>query len=146
MVVCLGSIAVVRFELCRVCALASWMIGANVQCKLFVALQLEVVHHFIERWADGRSSGDETPVTFRATKTPKPLLLNPDQLPAHGLLFRCAPSLSDCTKPFTRSGRSGKCVRGRAKFKCANFGWSVGRPTYMEGFCCAHTDFRSCGE
>jgi hypothetical protein len=75
------------------------MIGANVQCKLFVALQLEVVHHFIERWADGRSSGDEAPVTFRATKTPKPFFLNPDQLPAHGLLFRCAQALSDCTKP-----------------------------------------------
>jgi hypothetical protein len=75
------------------------MIGANVQCKLFVALQLEVVHHFIERWADGRSSGDETPVTFRATKTPKPLLLNPDQLPAHGLLSHSAPTFSDCSNP-----------------------------------------------
>ena len=101
MAVYLGSILMVRFELFRGCALASWMIGANVQCKLFVALQLEVAHHFIERCAGRRSSGSETPATFRTTKTPKPLLLNPHQLPAHGLLSRCAPTLSDCM-PGTR--------------------------------------------
>ena len=28
--------------------LALRVIGANMQCKLFVALQLEVAHHFIE--------------------------------------------------------------------------------------------------
>jgi hypothetical protein len=75
---------VARFELSRVCALASWVIGANMQCKLFVALQLEVEHHFIERCAGGRSRSFEAPTTFRATKTPKTLLLNPYQLPTHG--------------------------------------------------------------
>jgi hypothetical protein len=52
--------------------------------KLFVALQLEVSHHFTERRAGRRSSWLEPPATFRTTKTPKTLLLNPHQLPAHG--------------------------------------------------------------
>ena len=52
--------------------------------KLFVALQLEVSHHFIERRAGRRSSRLEPPATFRTTKTPKMLLLNPYQLPVHG--------------------------------------------------------------
>ena len=60
------------------------VIGANMGRKLFVALQLEVSHHFIERRAGRRSSRLEPPATFRTTKTPKTLLLNPNQLPAHG--------------------------------------------------------------
>ncbi len=106
-----GSIAVVRSELFRVCALASGMIGANMQRELFVALQLEVVHQLIEGCAGGRSSGSEAPVTFRAAKTPKPLLLNPYQLPAHGLLSRCAPTLSDRGKPSPGLGVPGKCIK-----------------------------------
>ena|ERR1700674_5255131 len=35
------------------CTPGSWVIGANMQCKRFVALQLEVAHHFIERCAGG---------------------------------------------------------------------------------------------
>jgi hypothetical protein len=42
---------VVRFELAGVCALDSRVIGAHVRGKLFVALQLEVAHHFVERCA-----------------------------------------------------------------------------------------------
>jgi len=95
----LGSILVVRVELVGVCVLGPWVIGANMQVKLFVALQLEVAHHFIERCSGRRSSRSEAPATFRTTKTPKPLLLNPYQLPAHGLFSRCAPTLSDCRKP-----------------------------------------------
>jgi hypothetical protein len=76
-------------------ALGSWVIGANMQCKLSVALQLEVAHHFIERCAGERSRRFELPATFGATKTPKTRLLNPHQLPAHGCLWRCAPSSSD---------------------------------------------------
>jgi hypothetical protein len=91
-----GPIVVVRFESFGVCALGSCVIGANMQCKLFVALQLEVAHHFIERCSGRCSSRSEAPATFRATKTPKPLLLNPYQLPVHGLLSRCALTLSDC--------------------------------------------------
>jgi len=68
------------------------VIGANMGSKLFVALQLEVAHHFIERCAGGRARRFEPPATFRATKTPKTLLLNPYQLPAHGRLCRCAPT------------------------------------------------------
>ena len=63
--------------------------------KFFVALQLEVAHHFIETCAWGRTGGFELPATFRATKTHKTLLLNPIQLPAHALC-RCS-LLSDCT-------------------------------------------------
>jgi hypothetical protein len=65
-----------------------------MQCKLLVALQLEVVHHFIERCAGGRTSRVEPPATFRATKTAKTLLFNPHQFPAHDRLCRCAPSPS----------------------------------------------------
>jgi hypothetical protein len=68
------------------------VIGANMGCKLFVALQLEVAHHFIERCAGGPTGRFEAPATLGATKTPKTLLLNPHQLPAHGRLRRCAPT------------------------------------------------------
>jgi hypothetical protein len=68
------------------------VIGANMGCKLFVALELEVAHHFIERFAGGRTRGFEPPATFGATKTLKTLLLNPYQLPAHCRLYRHAPT------------------------------------------------------
>jgi hypothetical protein len=66
------------------------VIGANMGCKLFVTLQLEVAHHVIERCAGGSISRFKTPATFGATKTPKKRLLNPYQLSAHGRLCRCA--------------------------------------------------------
>ena len=66
------------------------VIRANMGFKLFVALQLEVAHHFIERSAFRRAGRFEPPSTFGATKTPKTLQLNPYQLPAHGCLCRCA--------------------------------------------------------
>jgi hypothetical protein len=53
------------------------VLGANMGYKLFVALQLEVAHHFIERLAGGRTGGFEPPATFGATKTLKTLFLNP---------------------------------------------------------------------
>ena len=68
-----------------------WVIGANMQRERFVALQLEVAHHFIERSAAGRTRRLEPPTTFGATKTPKTLLLNPYQLPAHGEQILQAP-------------------------------------------------------
>ena len=77
------------------CAPGPWVIGANMQCKSFVALQLEVALHFIERCAGEPTGGFEPPATFRTTKTPKTLLVNPYQLPAHGRLGRCAQTLSD---------------------------------------------------
>jgi hypothetical protein len=113
-------------------------------CKLFVALQLEVAHQFIERFAGGRTRGFEPPATFGATKTLKTLLLNPYQLPAHGHLCRCAPTSTrllsrdetfwfaikrllsqrrpaDCSKKnVTRSGRGGRCIKRWAKFTWAN--------------------------
>jgi hypothetical protein len=62
----------------------SGVIVANMGCELFVALQLEVAHHFSERRAGRRSRRFEPPATFGATKTPKTLLLDPYQFPAHG--------------------------------------------------------------
>jgi hypothetical protein len=64
--------------------LGSWVIPANVRRKLFVALRLEVAHHFIEGSAGGRSRRFEPPATFGAAKTSKMLVLDPYQLPAHG--------------------------------------------------------------
>jgi hypothetical protein len=72
-----------------------------MQSKLFVALQLEVAHHFIERCAGGRTRRFKPPATVGTTKTPKTQLFNPHQLPAHGRLCRRAPTLSDHT-PGTR--------------------------------------------
>jgi len=62
----------------------SGVIVANMGCKLFVALQLEVAHHFSERRAGRRSRRFEPPATCGATKTPKTLLLDPYQFPTHG--------------------------------------------------------------
>jgi hypothetical protein len=55
-----------------------------MQFELFVSLQLEVAHHFIESRAGERSRRLEPPTTFGATKTPKTLLVNPYQVPGHG--------------------------------------------------------------
>ena len=56
--------------------------------KVFVGLQLEVAHHFIERFAFSSTGRFEPPSTFGATKTAKTLQLNPQQFPAHGCLCR----------------------------------------------------------
>jgi len=63
-----------------------------MECKLLVALQLEVADHFIERISGGRARRSESPATFGATKTPKTLPVDPYQLPAHGRLCRCVPA------------------------------------------------------
>jgi hypothetical protein len=68
------------------------VIGANMGCEFFVALQLEVAHHFIERFADGRTRRFEAPATFGTSKASKTLLLGPYQLPAHDRLRRSAPN------------------------------------------------------
>src|ERR1019366_8762761 len=89
-------------------------------CKLFVALQLEVAHHFIERCAGGRTRRFEPPATLGATKTPKTLLLNPYQLPAQGRLCHCAPFAvrPHAWYPLALEGRNVICHR--AKFTSAN--------------------------
>jgi len=61
------------------------VIGPNMGFKLFVALQLEVAHDFIERFAFRSTGRFEPPSTFGATKTPKTLQINPYQLPALSL-------------------------------------------------------------
>jgi hypothetical protein len=83
---------------------ARWVVGAHVQGKLFVAQQLEVAHHFIERCSCGRTRRREPPATFGATKTSKTRVLNPFQLPFHSRRFRCAPTLSDCMPTACRRG------------------------------------------
>jgi len=77
------------FDLFGACALPR-VNGANVPGELFVALLLEVAHHFVEGWAGGRTRGLEPPATLGTPKTAKKRLLNPYQLPVHGRLFRCA--------------------------------------------------------
>jgi len=54
-----------------------------MQFELFVSLQLEVSHHFVERCAGERSRRLKPPATFGATKTSKTLLVNPYQVPDH---------------------------------------------------------------
>jgi hypothetical protein len=131
---------------------ALWVIGANMQCKLFVALQLEVARHFIERCARGRTRGVEPPAAFGATETPKTSLLDPYQLPVHGRLCRCAPTLSDrmhssclpsrdetfsfhsrvlpdCGRKLS-PGRGGRCQEVMGAVYTRQFGGSVGHPTY----------------
>jgi hypothetical protein len=91
-------------------------------------------------------------------------LLNPYQLPAHGLQSRCAATLSDCmpsirlaSKDEAFSFRSGarphcsrkqspgpggrKCVNGRAKFTCANLDGLSGILHTWEIFCSRTPDF-----
>jgi len=48
-----------------------------MQCELSVALQLEALHHFIERFASGSARRLEDPGAFGAAKTPKTLVFNP---------------------------------------------------------------------
>jgi hypothetical protein len=66
------------------------VIDANMGFKLFVALQLEVARHFIERFALRSTRRFEPPSTFGATKTPKTWQLDPYQRPAQGHLYRCS--------------------------------------------------------
>src|ERR1700680_3273859 len=125
-----------------------------MQPKLFVALQLEVPHHFVERFTHGRGRRSKPPGAFGTTKTPKMLVLNPYQLTAHGCLCGCAPTLSDHMprtrspskdehSPFTAAyymfaaenhpvGAWRKMPRGTGRVYVRQFGRSVGHPTYVE--------------
>jgi len=64
------------------CALAfgSWVIGADMQRKLLVALRLKVPHRFIERLASWRAGRVKDPGTFGATRTPKKVMFDPYEL------------------------------------------------------------------
>ena len=134
------------------------VIGANMGGKLFVEPQPEVELHFFERCAGGRIRSFEPPATFGATKPPKTRLLDPYHVPPHGRLGRSAPTstrllyrdemcrfaidgsfgsrvLPDCSgKPSTSLGWR-TIDRSLGKVNMCKFGWSVGNPTYMEGFC-----------
>jgi hypothetical protein len=73
-----------KFELhCAFCALDSRVIGANMGGKLFVALQLEVSHHFIERFTRGRGRRIKPPGAIRASKTAKTVFFDPYKLAWH---------------------------------------------------------------
>lgn len=72
----------------------SWVIGANMGRKLFVALQLEDAHHFVEGSAGERTRRLESPPAFGAPKTTEMRIFNPYELPAHDPC-RCATTLSD---------------------------------------------------
>jgi hypothetical protein len=83
------------------------VIGANMGSKLFIALGLEVAHHFTERHAGRRSRSLEPPETLGATKAPKMLLLNPYQLPAHGDHILQAQIWTVCRACYGRAGIRG---------------------------------------
>jgi hypothetical protein len=73
-----------KFELnSAFCARDSWVIGANMGWKLFVALQLDVPHHFIKGIAGGRARRVEQPSAFGATVTPKTASVDPYKLARH---------------------------------------------------------------
>jgi hypothetical protein len=55
-------------------------------CKIFIAPQLEVLFHFIERIASGRSRGIEHPCAIRASPALKTLFFYPYQFARHDLL------------------------------------------------------------
>ena len=59
------------------------MVGANMGGELIVALQLEVPHHFVKGFADGRAGGLEHPGTFGATKTSKTHSVDPYNSAGH---------------------------------------------------------------
>jgi hypothetical protein len=58
----------------------SRVIGANMRCKLLVALQLEAPHDFIERLTRRCSRRIKPPGAFRASKTAKTRLFDPYKL------------------------------------------------------------------
>jgi hypothetical protein len=119
------------------------VIGANMQCKLPVALQLEVAHHFIEGFASRRARSVEDPATLGATKTPKTPLFNPYQLPTHGPLCRCAlttnrlPSSDEtfycliaAENRHPSLGVAKNVQKRMGEVYMRSFGWSVGHPTH----------------
>ena len=63
-----------------------------MQRELFVSLQLEVPHHFIERLAGRWVSSVEDPGALGTAKTSKLSSLNPYQLTAHVGLISPLPS------------------------------------------------------
>jgi hypothetical protein len=81
-------------------------------CKRFVALRLEVAHHFIERRPGRLSRSLEPPATFGATKTPKMLLLNPYQLSAHGEHMLQALIGVVCRASYGRGSFAGRLISG----------------------------------
>src|ERR1700674_1573987 len=58
----------------------------NMGCKIFSALLLVVLLHFLERFAGGCSRRIKRPCAFGATPAPKTLFFDPYQFAAHGLL------------------------------------------------------------
>jgi hypothetical protein len=58
----------------------SWVIDANMQRKLLIALQLKVPLRFIERLASEPVRGVEDPSAFGATPTPKTFMFDPYEL------------------------------------------------------------------
>ena len=73
-----------KFELDRAFwASAFRVIGANMGSKRLVALQLKVLHHFIERLTRGWSGRFEPPGAFRASKTAKTVFFEPYELAWH---------------------------------------------------------------
>jgi transposase-like protein len=67
------------------CVLGSGMFSANIGCEIFIALQLVVLLHFIQRFAGGWSRRIEHPCAFGAAPAPKTLFFDPYQFAEHRL-------------------------------------------------------------
>lgn len=65
--------------------------GANMGCKIFIALILVLLHHFIERFPGGRSRRIKHPNAFGATPPLRTLSFGPYQFAPHGL--HCTPRI-----------------------------------------------------
>jgi len=59
--------------------------------KFLIALQLEVPHHFIERFTRGRSRRIKPPGACRASKTAKARLFDPYKLAGHICFWQRGP-------------------------------------------------------
>jgi hypothetical protein len=83
------------------------VIVAKVGCELLVALRLEVALISSKEVPVGAPEVFEPPATFGTTKTPKMLLLNPNQLSAHGEHILEAPIWMVCRASYGRGSRLG---------------------------------------
>jgi hypothetical protein len=66
-------------------------------CKIFTAPPLEVLFHFIERFAGGCSRRIEHPSAFGTTPALKTLIFDPNQFALHGLLGKPFDFLQLCS-------------------------------------------------
>src|SRR5208282_1245296 len=98
------------------------VLRTNMGCKPFLELLREVLLHFIERIADGRSRGIEHPGAFRATPASRSLVAGPCQFAAHSL-----PGASRDLVPICSCETGGIQKRGRVLIPKGCCLWDIQR-------------------